>query len=91
MFGRKLLGLGGKFELKREAKSETSFTLKMSAVSCFWIERENQQGVKLNRRGECRLCQDQNIQSPEITYNQFLKHMQAGLNKKQKHYYYFSN
>ena len=63
--------------MKREAKSETSFTDQTSAVSYFWIESEDQLGAKVNRRGKCRLCQDHDMDSGEMTYNQFLKHMQS--------------
>ena len=35
-------------ELKREAKSKTTFTDQTSAVSHFWIETEDQLGVKVN-------------------------------------------
>ena len=40
------MGHGGNLELKREAKSKTSFTDQTSAVSHFWIESEDQLGVK---------------------------------------------
>ena len=73
-FRRNFLGLRN-LDLKREAKSKTSFTDQTSALSHFWIENEDQLGAKLNRRGKCRLCQDHDINSGEITYKQFLKHM----------------
>ena len=42
------MGHGGNLELKREAKSKTTFTDQTSAVSHFWIESEDQLGVKVN-------------------------------------------
>ena len=47
-FRPKIMGHGGNLELKREAKSKTSFTDQTSAVSHFWIESEDQLGVKVN-------------------------------------------
>ena len=47
-YAKEIMGHGGNLELKREAKSKTTFTDQTSAVSHFWIESEDQLGVKVN-------------------------------------------